>query len=469
MSSPLNRDRSASLEKYFYVPVVRRTFDPRGASVLTSTDVRDPRTNKYYDLGTLWHNTTDQRYYILEAIVGNLGRWVLITGGGGGVITELRADDGNIASPDGLGRIDVNGNVVANATHAQPLFTRANIANTLDLDLQYSSAEASSTPAASGISHFDSAAFTVDAVGFVELIGGGSPTVQIGVDANTAPGTNPVVPNGSGQIDILGVVVAAHSVPIETHSRAVNEFNIEPQITTTVTPTPVNSNDVGMACFNENHFTVDATSGMVSLEGGNPGQLLSVQVFTTSGTWTRPANVTQVVVEVVGGGGAGGGTETGVVDIGSGGGAGGYSKEFIISPGASQSVTVGAGGTGGNGSGANGGSSSFGAFLSANGGTGGASATTSQQGGAGGTASGGDYNITGGAGHFSFKEGSTIHYSGRGGDSHFGFGGDGRLGSVSPQNGSDATNYGAGGGGALGTTRTGGDGADGIVIVWEYS
>jgi len=203
MSSPLNRNRSASLEKYFYVPSVKRTFDPRGASVLTSTDVRDPRTNKYYDIDTIWHNTTDQRYYILEAIVSNLGRWVLFTGGGGGVITELRADDGNIAEPDGLGRIDVDGNLVANATHALPLFTRADIANTLDIDLQLATT-VTPTPADNlncGVSCYNEDDFTIDATsGMVSLVGGVLAVDQFLTD----DGAPPVLPNASGEVEILG-------------------------------------------------------------------------------------------------------------------------------------------------------------------------------------------------------------------------------------------------------------------------
>jgi len=85
------------------------------------------------------------------------------------------------------------------------------------------------------------------------------------VDANTAPGVNPVLPDGTGQVTVQGATVAAHSVPLQTRSRALNTYNIEAQVATAVAPTPANTNSVGLSCFNNAQFTVDATSGMVSL------------------------------------------------------------------------------------------------------------------------------------------------------------------------------------------------------------
>jgi len=94
-------------------------------------------------------------------------------------------------------------------------------------------------------------------------------------------------------------------------------------------------------------------SGSVNFTGGvSGGGFSNIQVFTASGTFTVPANVTKAKVTVVGGGG-----------------------------GASYSTA----GTGG-------GTSSFGAFCSATGGTVGFNGT----GGTGGIGSGGALNIRGG-------------------------------------------------------------------------
>ena len=53
----------------------------------------------------------------------------------------------------------------------------------------------------------------------------------------------------------------------------------------------------------------------------------SVQVFTAAATWTKPTDITKVIVEVQGGGGGGGQSGTATYIIGGSGG--GYAKKFI--------------------------------------------------------------------------------------------------------------------------------------------
>ena len=66
------------------------------------------------------------------------------------------------------------------------------------------------------------------------------------------------------------------------------------------------------------------------------------QEFTTSGSFTVPAGVTEIFVEVVGAGGNGGYNGTG------GGGGGGYaSGNFTVTPGAVLDVAIGVPGLGG--------------------------------------------------------------------------------------------------------------------------
>ena len=89
----------------------------------------------------------------------------------------------------------------------------------------------------------------------------------------------------------------------------------------------------------------------------------TMQFFTVSGTWNKPANLKAVRVRVVGGGGAGGASGTTGAAQGSagGGGGGGEYAEAVIPAatlGATVAVTVGAAGAV---SGGAGGTSSFGA------------------------------------------------------------------------------------------------------------
>ena len=120
------------------------------------------------------------------------------------------------------------------------------------------------------------------------------------------------------------------------------------------------------------------------------------QVFRSSGTWNKPANITYVRVCVWGGGGGGsnGVASSGVVPGGTGGGGGArvsYLFKSACLPN-TVAVTVAAGGTGAQTPTA-GGTSSFGSYISAYGGGAGANTASASTGlfraggGGGGSAS----------------------------------------------------------------------------------
>lgn len=209
-----------------------------------------------------------------------------------------------------------------------------------------------------------------------------------------------------------------------------------------------------------------------------------VDVFTASGTWTKPAGAHKIMVELVGGGGAGGGstaTSTGQYGFGDGGGGGEYARGWL-DPGSvtgTVAVTVGAGGTGTSAAGNTGGTSSFGAYMTAIGGGGGstrpnnASAPQWSQnrgvrtGGSGGTGGSNAVRVFGGCGGAGFSISVTAFTGGDGGAS--------ALGGGTPYNapGGDAGRiYGGGGTGAgIGAStaaRNGGAGAAGLVVVTTY-
>jgi hypothetical protein len=120
----------------------------------------------------------------------------------------------------------------------------------------------------------------------------------------------------------------------------------------------------------------------------------NIQAFTSSGTWTKPSNVSTVYVKVIGDGGGGPG------DGGGGGGCGGYAEGTTTVTG-NVTVTVGSGGSlgGGSSNGSAGTGSSFAGSttISATGGGGGTHGSTGS-GGAGGAGSNGSVNLTGNAG-----------------------------------------------------------------------
>jgi hypothetical protein len=218
-----------------------------------------------------------------------------------------------------------------------------------------------------------------------------------------------------------------------------------------------------------------------------------MRTYTAPATWTKPANLKAVKVTVVGGGGGGGGargtanptpspygaTFVASPRTGGHGGGGGTSVEFIPAgsiPGP-VAVTRGAGGTAGpatstlgaSSAGGAGGTSSFGSFLSATGGAGAVGSPTGNGSPGGqGSGSGGDLNIPGG-------QSTAIGRSGDKSNSFFSVNG------VGPQpgagNGSAGDVFGGGATGGLSTgaipapgttSRSGGAGAAGIVIVEEF-
>lgn len=201
-----------------------------------------------------------------------------------------------------------------------------------------------------------------------------------------------------------------------------------------------------------------------------PGRLRRISRFATSAIYTKESWLRVARVCVWGGGGGGG---VGFAPSGTcgSGAAGGYAEKLLVDSeiAATVSVTIGAGGAGGSGAapsaGAPGGTSSFGTHCSATGGGGGSStAGAGAAGGAGGIGIGGDDVRTGGRG----SNGSTLRVV-IGGDAPKGGQGGRGIGTSGSGGGSQAGEA-PGGGGASGITETGlgGDGAAGLVVVYEY-
>jgi len=172
-------------------------------------------------------------------------------------------------------------------------------------------------------------------------------------------------------------------------------------------------------------------------------------------TWTKPAGLKYVVVEVQAGGGGG--------ESDGAGAGGGYSRKLIgtASLGTTETVTVGVAGSGSTTTATAGGNSSFGTHSTANGGGAGTTGTPS----AGGSSASGDVNITGGAGNTYVNGDNSHNYGLPGGDSMLGHGG---FGGEYQSVGGNGSGYGAGGGAGGDSSYSGGNGAPGIVIVTEY-
>lgn len=282
----------------------------------------------------------------------------------------------------------------------------------------------------------------------------------------------------------------------------------------------------GKADGNKTYF---AAGDGASCTGVDEGEIVGGTVLAVGNerivTWTGagsikfPGGVTSARVLAIGGGGGGGGGFAGSgQSLGGGGGGGGQVSDatVAVTPSVAYAVTVGAGGAGGafinvfgqDGVGAAGGTSSFGALVTAIGGGGGGCATAKSTPGVGGDCGSGEYaggrynSASGGGGGGAGAVGSSNANGGVGGDgvavdelweiehkvcagggggcaanvtSKGGAGGEygGGAGSSYTKIPTAGSYYGAGGGGGNGYGATaadhlraiGGKGADGLVII----
>jgi len=236
--NPLNPTKHRGTNKYITF-FVSRNRQPLLA------DYRQPETGTLYSVGTVWQvakNPTtgiEGEMYMLTKIVANQGYWVLLAGGGiagplltlsdsvgtvvvptlggniqlGGTsnqivvtsspgtnslsfslangvpVSSVMVDSAfptgvNPVVPTSAGLMTVHGVTIFNNSIPLAVVTRA--INTYNVEIQLAAANATSLAVKSGLAHFNSTMFTVDANGFVGAIGGPVHTVAIGTGTTTA-------------------------------------------------------------------------------------------------------------------------------------------------------------------------------------------------------------------------------------------------------------------------------------------
>jgi hypothetical protein len=308
-----------------------------------------------------------------------------------------------------------------------------------------------------------------------------------GPTINSSTGTNATIPTASasasgavttGAQTFAGVKTFSTAIAVTGTSKAAGQFYAG-------TTAPTNTTRLNYDGALHATSFVGNGSGLTNLPA--PTSVANYQAFTASGTWTKPAGVSTVYVEIWGGGASGQVTRLNGNNRADGAGGGGFvAVAFPASSlGSTVTVTVGAGGasrvrnTEGSTAGENGGSSAFGSitvgggFADGRGGQGEIPGNaTLGRGGQGGVSGGGgkqDRTSTHAGGNASWGGaggGARSNGIGAGGTSWYG-GNGGAAGSPTGTAGS-IPGGGGGGGGSFTGTATSGAGGRGEVRVWAW-
>lgn len=221
----------------------------------------------------------------------------------------------------------------------------------------------------------------------------------------------------SSATNVIGEITSANSSILVTDGSGV------PSLSTTIPFTvPVTTGGTGKTSFTAYAPICGGTTTTGALQSAAVGTALQIfasggsaalpsyktwtvtqQVFGTPGTatYTAPAGLVVAYVECIGAGGGSGGAanSVGASTVSGGGGGGEWGASWLTAAtiGASQTVTVGAGGTAGtagNNNGGTGGTSSFGALVTAIGGSAGHGAAAGTAGTPGGGGVGGTSGLS---------------------------------------------------------------------------
>jgi hypothetical protein len=228
-------------QDYRFAPSYLRPRDPLNGTdgtPFTSPDIRPKEQTGYYPIGSFWINTTQSNriwvvtQYGLDANTQTCAHWELLESSGITGVEQFLLPDTNIITPRGI--------------PPQIVFTQG-----------------TGIQITQGINNH-----TIN----IAATGVGGAITGVHPDAHTAPGTDPVLPDGSGNIKIEGgttFTTGTQANPIRTNSLAANTIDLQIQLAGSNAAVST-ANDFGVAQFDANMFTV--TSGFVQVKNsGNTG------------------------------------------------------------------------------------------------------------------------------------------------------------------------------------------------------
>lgn len=449
---------------------------------VTHFDTRNPGPyDTQYPLQKRWVNTNNASEFILTGFDSTSGSpladWLLLSSGSSTTET-LTGNDGINVGPDGTGNINVVGDGSTILTSGNAGTNTLTISVSEDVTTLYTTDAGNVTPSGGQINVFGANGISTAGAGNTITIAN-SDSVATVYTANDATTATPSLGNLNvfGDGTLISTTAAGNTVTINAGGGIATIYHTDDN--NSATPSAGILNVAGGS-----GITTSSTGNTVTISASSAiFEKINVQQFTTSGTYTPTAGMAFCIVQIVGGGGGGGGATgpgAGNISIASGGGAATYCQSLFNAAtiGVSQAITIGAGGAGGaagTNNGNPGGTTTFGALMTATGGTAGISTVNSNNQvfaalsdiSASTVGSVGQLILAGGPGGGAL--GATQRaWGGRGGRSYFGGEGAGGtlLGSY------NATGYGSGGGAPeleSGYSNTaGGNGASGFVYITEF-
>ena len=298
------------------------------------------------------------------------------------------ADGGTGASTACGARTNLGLGTIATQAASNVSITGGSITGITDLAVADGGTGASSAPAARtnlGATTVGSNFFTLtnpSAITFIRINADNTVSALSAADFRTAIGAG----TGGGSVTCVNTSGSVNGLtltggPITTTGTVTLGGGVNVSTITTGT-LPVARGGTGL-CTVGSSGNVLTSNGTAWVSQAVAGGGANVQAFPAGGTYTKPPGTKFIMVELWGAGGGGGGGRPFICPQpcdnakgGAGGGGGAYTYKMFNAPdvGATETVTIGAGGPGGgpNVSGTNGGTTNFGTLLFSYGGTGGA-------------------------------------------------------------------------------------------------